>query len=284
MNRFVLACALCAVSTPAMAQFVGGATGEAAGQRGTEGRGSIQIVPPARGQEAIHGQDATAAAAPQAAAPGVNRMFDAIDANGDGVISKVELQKAVVALRKLDVDGDGNITLAEATGPAGPAGPTVDVNSMVDQTLAQYDKNKDGRLTADEVPPEMAMTFRMADQNGDSSLTRPELAAAIEMMQAALSGRSGGFRGAMNQAVMGEQMMRQMLSLDRNGDGRITPDEVPPQILGMLQGADRNNDRAIDAEEMKAFITQMSQRMGRGPAAVAPMGNQFVDPRIRRGR
>ena len=44
-----------------------------------------------------------------------NPMFEAIDANGDGTINNVELRKAIAALRKLDADGDGNITLAEAT-------------------------------------------------------------------------------------------------------------------------------------------------------------------------
>src|SRR5687767_12913331 len=88
--------------------------------------------------------------------PPPNAMFAAIDADADGVITKNELRKAIVQLKKLDTDGDGNITLAEVSpgggplGPGGPAGPAWDPTQFVDR-LMENDKNADGNLSADEV-------------------------------------------------------------------------------------------------------------------------------------
>ena len=67
-------------------------------------------------------QGANAAQAGNQPAAAPNALFSIIDADGDGVITKRELRKAVAALKKLDLDKDGNITLAEASGtPAGGA-------------------------------------------------------------------------------------------------------------------------------------------------------------------
>jgi Ca2+-binding EF-hand superfamily protein len=271
MNRIWWAIVLSFVPTVALAQFVDNPAA-AGGQRGTDkaAKGAAADQPLGQGP-AFGAADANA----RLAAPPVNRMFDAIDANGDGVLSRAELGKAVVALRKLDIDGDGSITLAEVSGPTGPAGPAAAVNQMVDQTMAQYDKNKDGRLMPDEIPNEAAMPFRMADQNGDGAITRPELAWAMEKMQSMPMGPMGGAGagGGFNQAGLGQQMMQEWLRLDRNGDGRLSADEVPPQLQARLQGADRNNDRMVDAQELQAFIAQMGQRAARGGfGGDGPMG------------
>jgi len=48
-------------------------------------------------------------------------LIAALDANGDGVIDAVEISNAVAALSKLDVNGDGNLSLDELR-PARPEG------------------------------------------------------------------------------------------------------------------------------------------------------------------
>jgi Ca2+-binding EF-hand superfamily protein len=199
-----------------------------------------------------------------------NRMFLAIDANNDGVINAQELRRAAAALRVLDADGDGNITLAEISPPMGPAGPMGGPVSMIDQMLAQYDANRDGQLTPNEVQPPLSRMFPQWDANGDGVVTREELTAAAANGGNQFGGPMGG---GFNPQQNGMQMMQQMRQFDRNGDGYLTPNEVPPQMAGMLQGADRNGDGAIDAQEMAAALGQMGQQFGgRGPVGGFPPG------------
>ena len=59
---------------------------------------------------------------------------------------------------------------------------------------------------------------------------------------------------------------------DRNGDGKLSTDEVPPQAMNMLRGGDQNNDGAIDAAEMQIIMRRMGGRAralsgGLGPDA-----------------
>lgn len=144
-----------------------------------------------------------------------NPMFAAIDANGDGVITTKELRKAVAALKKMDTDRDGNITLAEVNAqvmPAGVGGPGVG---------------------------------RGGQSGGRNNFGGP----------AGFAGRDG-----FEQQQIGQQLMQN----DRNGDGRLTPDEVPPQLRNSLRGGDTNGDGTIDDQELQAITQRMSERFRGG--------------------
>jgi Ca2+-binding EF-hand superfamily protein len=215
--------------------------------------------------------------------PPPNAMFSALDADSDGVISKAELRRAVAQLRKLDTDKDGNITLAEVSvgGPGGPGGPMGDPAQFVERML-QNDKNGDGKLTIDEVPDFMKPMLEGADANGDGAIDRNELATAAENMRnrfpgagpgpGGFPGGPGGFRGpgALNGPVNPNQLTGQLMQNDRNGDGKLSIDEVPPQAMNMLQGGDQNGDGAIDAAEMQAIMRRMG---GRARALGGALGN-----------
>jgi Ca2+-binding EF-hand superfamily protein len=224
--------------------------------------------------------------------PPPNAMFAAIDADSDGVISKNELRKAIVQLKKLDTDGDGNITLAEvsprgAMGPDGPAGPTWDPAQFVGR-LMENDKNGDGSLSADEVTDTVRPMIEGADQNGDGIFSRDELTAHVQNMRnRAPGGPGGGFPGGpgglrgpggfADRPFDANQMTGQLMRNDRNGDGRLTADEVPPQAMQMLQGGDQNNDGAIDPREMQLIM----RRMGDRARAFGPALNANGDDRTR---
>jgi Ca2+-binding EF-hand superfamily protein len=88
--------------------------------------------------------------------------FQALDADQDRVISAEEIANAPGALKKLDQDHDGKLTAAEVRprmvgrggrgrggeGPGDASGPSAD--DLV-QTLMALDKNRDGKLSRDEV-------------------------------------------------------------------------------------------------------------------------------------
>jgi Ca2+-binding EF-hand superfamily protein len=136
------------------------------------------------------------------------------------------------------------------------------------------DKNKDGKLTPNEVPNNMLPMLQGVDQNGDGAIDRGELQAAWANRNQAAGGpwRGPGSPGAGD----AQQATGQFLRYDRNGDGRLTNDEVPPQAARALQGADRNNDNAIDAGELQAALAQQ------GGKARALRGG--IDPDDVRGR
>lgn len=257
-----------------------------------------RVDPPADAKEGKAGDKKPAepvapvdAAGPAAAAP--NAMFAAIDADGDGVISKTELRKAIAALKKLDTDNDGNITLAECGGGAvvpvgGLAGPGGESALWIERMM-ENDKNADGRLTADEVPDTLKPMLQGADQNGDGAIDRRELAAAMENGRNRLSNGAGGTfpggPGALGAGGgRGNEAMARFMQYDRNGDGRLTSDEVPRQAKAMLQGGDLNGDGSIDAAELQAISARKGDLMRAWAAGVDPTAGAGAPGADKEGR
>jgi Ca2+-binding EF-hand superfamily protein len=204
-------------------------------------------------------------------------MFEAIDADGDGVITQRELRRAVVQLKKLDTDQDGNLTLSEVGCAGGPAMPPVaggqfgDSAPMVDRIM-QSDLNRDGMLTANELPAEVVQQLQGADTNGDRALSREEVNAAMlrmQQMRNQFPGGAGGPQGGTGAFQGGpggpgaeqRQMIGQMMQFDRDGDGMLSGNEVPQQQRTFFRGGDMNQDGLIDATEMRLIIERNGDRM-----------------------
>jgi Ca2+-binding EF-hand superfamily protein len=250
----------------------------AAGDRAAKGAGSADRRGPggpaaAAGPGAPHG----------AVGPMFNPMFAALDADSDGVITTKELRKAIARLKTLDTDNDGNITLAEASPPVPPGGPMAggwqggqpgDQNQMIDRIM-QSDKNGDGKLTAEEIPGPMAQQMiQNGDKDGDGALSKDELTQGMQAMQNRFGNMPFGFQGgpgnfpggpgAFQGGAVGNnerQMMGEWLQWDRNGDGKLSSNEVPPQAAAMLRGGDQNNDNMIDPAELRLLIERNGERM-----------------------
>jgi Ca2+-binding EF-hand superfamily protein len=194
-----------------------------------------------------------------------NPMFQAIDANSDGEISETELKRAVTALKKLDADSDGKITLEEASPQGGPGGPFGDANAMIDRWM-ENDANGDGKLQVDEVPERMAWMLQGADQNNDQAVDRAELEQVMGRMRERMQGGGpgGGFGGG--RFGPGGDPAQWARQFDRNNDGQLTPNEVPPPVADMLRSsnADANGDGAVDANELRDAARRMGDRSGGG--------------------
>jgi Ca2+-binding EF-hand superfamily protein len=124
-------------------------------------------------------------------------LLAVMDTDGDGMVTRVEFGKAMAALRKVHKDTKGNMMVPE--------------------------KAKNAAATTGGDSTQNAAGTELAGERGNVATTR-----FMEMY-------------------------------DRNHDGVITANEVPPQVRAMLRGADRNGDGRIDAAELQAFSQRMNQ-------------------------
>ncbi|GAA5509446.1 hypothetical protein [Novipirellula caenicola] len=144
----------------------------------------------------------------------------ALDANRDGKISKEEIDNAAVALRKLDKNGDGALTIEELrpqgdfagrprdgeNGDRGPrrgeGGGMIPREAMENpeqfarMLFERRDANSDDKLTGDEIPEPMRERLRGIDTNNDDAISREELATAMKRFgEAGRGGERGDMRG-----------------------------------------------------------------------------------------
>lgn len=132
-------------------------------------------------------------------APGIAQMLRrlplmmALDADSDGTLSAKEIEGAAAALKKLDKDGDGKITMAELAprgmGPGGPGGPGGPAGlgggegaARLEQMFVARDANGDGKLTDSEIPEMLQGRMERVDENGDGAIEKSELVKAMSRM------------------------------------------------------------------------------------------------------
>ena len=134
------------------------------------------------------------------------RMFERMDTNGDGKITRDELpEQAPPMFERMDSDGDGAITREEISNfrPGGGRGQGGGGQRMnPDRMFEQFDANGDGKITEDELPEDAPPLLQRFDRDGDGAVTREELS------QGGRGGRSGpgGPGGAFNFPQAGDPL------------------------------------------------------------------------------
>ena len=106
-----------------------------------------------------------------------------LDANHDGHISRDEFAKMISLFDAMDQDHNSELSQEELNGffravneVQTQATGGVDAGNL----FTKFDKNKDGKLTADEMTEER--TFKALDLNKDGSVTREEADQALKQM------------------------------------------------------------------------------------------------------
>lgn len=162
-----------------------------------------------RPPEGRPGEPGRPGAGPMVALP----VLKALDADGDGEISKAEIEGASKALAALDKNGDGKLSRDEILpnfgGPDAPGRPRAEgrpgqpgqpgiagrfnPEEMI-RRLKEADKNGDGKISKEEAPDRMKDNFDRIDANGDGQLEESEVKAMVERLREGAGRRPEGGR------------------------------------------------------------------------------------------
>ncbi|MFO0886441.1 MAG: hypothetical protein U0894_20060 [Pirellulales bacterium] len=137
-------------------------------------------------------------------------LFERLDKNKDGQLTADEVSEEHKALferllRNADKNSDSKLSQEEFTagqtkkeeprssfGSGGGGGGPGQGMMRPGEMLSRLDKDKDGKLSKEEVPERMRENFSKMDQNGDGFVEPKELEAAMRAMMQ----RGGGAGGA----------------------------------------------------------------------------------------
>ncbi|QGN54996.1 EF-hand domain-containing protein [Novosphingobium sp. Gsoil 351] len=164
------------------------------------------------------------------------------------------------AKRGPDANGDGTITRAE-------------VQAQVAERFAKADANGDGVLNEADKAARTGQMFDRIDTDKNGSISRAEFLAAHSgaggehagMDHGAMFGPGGRPGGRMG----GAGMMLRMA--DTNNDGAVTRDEALAAALKSFDRMDANKDGQVNRAERQAAMQAMGARMrGNGPGGDMP--------------
>ncbi len=218
------------------------------------------LVPLASRQ--VDGQQSTQGdAAPKAKAGfDLSRLFDRLDANGDGKLALDEVpeqRRASVErlMKQLDANGDKVLTRDELTDPRSPSrggqkspppsskpAETVTAGPAAGSALLPaLDKDGDGTLSAVEIAAAVAV-LQALDKNADGHLSPGELLKAEAKPKAA--GESPRIAAFIKRS-------------DKNGDGKLSREEAPKRFQDNFDEFDEDMDEFLNPEELAKALGQI---------------------------
>ncbi len=129
--------------------------------------------------------DSAASAAKPAQPKGAEAILKALDRNNDGKLQQIEIDMAVVVLRRMDRNENGEIEADEMVAlpprPSGGGGDRVRPGGGDRRrdfrmpSIADLDKDGDGKLSKEEVPERMQQRFDQIDGNSDGFIDKAEM-------------------------------------------------------------------------------------------------------------
>jgi Ca2+-binding EF-hand superfamily protein len=155
--------------------------------------------------------------------------------------------------------------------PAGSAAPTVEPESReaeIDALFKEYDSNKDGYLSREELPEALRPAFDELDKNKDGKLSRDEVREGWTALQPHRRPSDLLFvlieMSDCDKDCCGEiqRLYDALRKLDKNNDGKIDADElkearhelVKERVQTLFRELDKNKDGKISKDEARGQI------------------------------
>jgi len=168
--------------------------------------------------------------------------------------------------------------------PQVPPFVTLLLNGGVDNFIKRFDKNKDGVLSKDEVPPGLAKIFDRFDTNNDGKLDKPEIEKLLEAMRRRFGENNKkpepnpNKNNPANNPMVERMVDRLLEQMDANKDGKISKTEAQGKIAKFFEQLDINKDGFLDREELrKAAARCVANQAGKGEPGQLRRGPEFDD-------
>ena len=144
----------------------------------------------------------------------------------------------------------------EGAGPGGerrPGGRRMPV-------MIALDLDQNGELSADEIARASA-SLTTLDKNKDGKLTEDELRPNPE-------GGAGGPGGGGPAPGPGtNEIVDRLMEFDANKDGKLTKAEAPGRLKGIFERADTNKDGVLTRDELTKYAESLAPRPAPAPGA-----------------
>jgi Ca2+-binding EF-hand superfamily protein len=136
------------------------------------------------------------------------------------------------------------------------------LRGSVEDFIKHFDKNKDGVLTKDELPPFLARMFPRIDTNGDGQLDRQEIAVFMQRLRQQARKNNNKFQPRAQQI---ERVVNNILQrMDTDKDGKISRKEARGRVAQLFNQLDTNNDGFVDKQELRQLALRILANRGNG--------------------
>lgn len=188
----------------------------------------------------------------------IARIMRERDKDADKKLSKEEFGGDKV-FDELDADKDGFLSVQELTAGSAKVNEEMKRQARViaEEEFSALDRDSDKKLTAEELGDSRKSYLENGDKNKDASLDVDEYVEAKAKAGAEAAAKAGEEerKKAFEDAWKG---------LDKDGDGKLTGDEIPERMKKNLEKIDTDADGSISKEEMEAARKVMGRRGGEG--------------------
>lgn len=157
-------------------------------------------------------------------------VLDALDVNGDGQLDAAEIARAAESLKTLDRDQDGMLSFAE----------------MMPKFRGDPNRGPEGRGGPDG-----------PRDRGD----RPEMRGDRDRPEGDQPPRRREGEGN-NRGGSPEEVAQRVLKLDRDGDGKLSSEELPERMRAIMKRADADGDGMLSKDEILKMVQRRGQEGG----------------------
>jgi Ca2+-binding EF-hand superfamily protein len=213
------------------------------------------------------------------------RVFQTLDKNQDGKLTRDELEGRPRLLALFDRLGKEELTLEDVTAALGgkPNGKKAKKHALA---TAESTANDSPEMSAADAAHSLPAFFQLLDTNHDGRLSEEELAKAGELFQKLDRNHDGFIDAKEFQAAgsvagkddeansptvrpgkrlgkfgNGNRIAQMIKRADTDGDGKISMEEAPPQLKKHFAKIDTNGDGFLDRSEIETWIKHHQKRL-----------------------